>query len=123
MLRQLSAVWRARRVLLIGGREDAAVTLEAWLTVLGARCQSLLPDADAETLNRTLTAGRVFAVIVTSAPAGDALLTEIREAGVPLTMICKSGDAQDAALHALTFGTRFVEENLPGGVYDLNEFS
>jgi len=123
MLRQLSAVWRARRVLLIGGREDAAATLEAWLTVLGARCQSLPPDADAETLNRTLTAGRIFAVIVCHPPASGTLLTEIREAGVPLTMICKSGDAQDAALRALCFGVRFTEENLSGGVYDLNEFS
>lgn len=123
MLRQLGAVWRARRVLLIGGKGDTAPTLEAWLTVLGARCLSLPPDADAETLNRTLTAGRVFSVIVCQPPASDTLLTEIREAGVPLAILCPPGDTQEAALCALRFGTRFVEESLPCGVYDLNEFS
>ena len=123
MLSRLAAAWRAQRVLLIGGSSDAAQPLEAFLTILGARCKILPPDTDAETIYRHLTDGRVFAVIVCRPPAGDALLGEIRETGVPLTILCPEGEAQDAALCALRFGMRYVEEGLSGGVYDLNDFS
>lgn len=122
MLRLLSAAWRARRVLLIGGSNDAAEPLEAWLTLLGARCACLPPDADAQTLYRALTDGRVFAVIVCGAPASDVLLEEVRETGVPLTILCRGDDAQEAALSALHVGARFLSEGLPCGVYDANEF-
>ena len=122
MLSQLCAAWRARRVLIIGSGDDASAPLNAFLTILGARCQILPPDADAQTLYRTLTDGRVFAVIVCRPPAGDVLLTEIRETGAPLTILCSGDEAQEAALCALRFGARFVEEALPGGVYNLNEF-
>ena len=122
MLRLLSAAWRARRVLLIGSGNDASEPLEAWLTLLGARWTCLPPAADAQTLYRALTDGRVFAVIVCGAPASDVLLEEVRETGVPLTILCRGDDAQEAALCALHFGARFLAEGLPCGIYDANEF-
>lgn len=122
MLCQLCAAWRARRVLLISEGTDTSATLQDWLTILGARCTSLPPDTDAENLYRALTAGRVFAVIL-CCRARDTLLCEIREAGVPLTILCPAGDAQEIALRALHLGERFLSENMPCGVYDLNNFS
>lgn len=122
MLSQLCAAWRAQRVLIIGSGDDASEPLNAYLTILGARCQILPPDADAQTIYRSLTDGRVFAVIVCRPPAGDVLLTEIRETGVPLTVLCSGDDPQEAALGALRFGALYVSEAMPCGVYDAGEF-
>ena len=123
MLCQLCAVWRARRVLLISEGTDAGATLQSWLTILGARCESLPPDTSAEDLYRALTAGRTFAVIVCDRAAEKTLLNEIRETGVPLTILCPAGDAQEIALRALMLGERFLSESMPCGVYDLVNFS
>ena len=123
MLCQLCAAWRARRVLLISEGKDAGATLQSWLTILGARCVSLPPDTSAEDLYRALTAGRTFAVIVCDGAASKTLLCEIRETGVPLTILCSKGDAQEIALRALHLGKRFLSESMPCGVYDLNNFS
>ena len=123
MLCQLCAAWRARRVLLISEGTDAGATLQSWLTILGARCICLPQDTGAEELYQALTAGRTFAVIVCGAAANKTLLCEIRETGVPLTILCPEGDVQEIALRALHLGERFLSENMPGGVYDLNNFS
>jgi len=123
--------WRARRVLLIGGADEPTQLLQALLTALGARPVCLPPAAGAETIYRELTRGRVCAVIV-SAPralqetegAHGRLLTEVHQTGIPLTILCPEGDAQEAALRALMFGAQFFEEGtLPFGVYDLQTWS
>ena len=119
--------WRARRVLIVGGADDAAQLLCALLTALGARPACLPPQSSAETLYRALTDGRVCAVIVSdpcalhrTPGAYGTLLTEIHQTGVPLTLLCPAGDAQETAMRTLMFGARFFEEGaLPFGVYDL----
>ena len=119
--------WRARRVLIIGSADDAAQLLCSLLTALGARPACLLPESTSETLYRALTDGRVSAVIVSdprslrkTPDAYGKLLTEVHQTGIPLTIICPAGDAQEAALRALMFGAQFFTEGqMPCGVYDL----
>lgn len=120
MLQMLAAAWRTRRVLLIGGRDDVLVPLEAWLTMLGALPVCLPQDAPPETLYRAMTRERVCAVIVASPPAGNTLLDEIRESGVPLTLLCAPGDGQDAALGALIFGAHRLLDG-DAGLYDCSQ--
>ncbi|MBR2942894.1 MAG: hypothetical protein IKB82_05795 [Clostridia bacterium] len=128
MYKKLSQ-WRARRVLLIGGGDELTQLLQALLTALGARPTRLPPQADSEPLYRALTDGRVSAVIV-SAPrvlrgipgAKSRLITEIHQTGVPLSILCPEGDAQEAALRTLLFGAQFFDEGaLPCGIYDLDK--
>ena len=104
MLHRLTAAWRLRRVLLIGGTDAQNQYTQALLESLGARPARIPPDARAHTLNRALCAGRIGAVIIPSAHALCAeslhkqlsalhlILSEIREAGVPLTILCSHED-------------------------------
>lgn len=101
MLDQLMQVWRARHVLLVGGTDVLCACFQALLTELGARPARIPPSASSETLCRSMTSGRISAVIVPRAHAltpekdaarqlfaSDALLTEVREAGIPLLILC-----------------------------------
>ena len=101
MLDKLNAAWTARRVLLVGAHERMTLFYEALLLALGARPARIPPSSGAETICRSLTSGRVSALIVPSLPALapalpeagqlaalERLLTEAREAGVPLTLLC-----------------------------------
>lgn len=105
MLEKLTAAWRARRVLLIGEADVQALYTEALLLALGARPARIPPDARAQTLNRALCTGRISAVIIPSAHAlaqeGSLsaqlsvlhlILSELREAGVPLCILCSHED-------------------------------
>ncbi len=98
MLQSLHAAWRARRVLLAG--EDTLLTrfMQTMLLELGARPARIPPMAERDRLARALTDGRVACLIVPSlrALSGaldaqlralDALLSEAREAGVPLALL------------------------------------
>lgn len=113
MLDQLTAAWRARRVLLIGGPDAQNLCMQELLLALGAR-PARIPDAcKPHTLNRAMTTGRVSAVIVPSmhtlgAP-GDlfsrlhalkTLLDEMREAGIPLCILCSQEDVFAPGLSA-----------------------
>jgi len=101
LLDKLNANWGARRVLLVGGADRPTQFMEALLTELGAKPARIPAASGSETLCRAMTAGRISAVIVPAlhalAPDRDAagqlaalttLLTEAREAGVPLTILC-----------------------------------
>ena len=124
MLEKLNANWRARRVLLVGSADRATQWMQALLTELGAKPARIPPSAGAEPLCRAMTAGRISAVIVpalsTLAPGKDAagqlaalasLLREIREAGVPLTILCSDENVYRAQQHP--WYAR--EEDLTGG--------
>ncbi len=99
MIQELHAAWRGRRVLIIGGTDRMTLFMQALLDELGAKTARLIPSAGAETLHRALTEGRIGAVIVPCTRAlreGDAerqlaalssLLSEAREAGVPLCIL------------------------------------
>ena len=120
MLEKLTAAWRARRVLLIGEADVQALYTEALLLALGVRPARIPPDARAQTLNRALCTGRISAVIIPSAHAlaqeGSLsaqlsvlhlILSELREAGVPLCILCShedvyapGGDTWQAEEHA-----------------------
>ena len=121
----LLSVWRARRVLLLGGADERTQILQAHLTALGARPVSIPPDTPAEPLYRAMTDGRVSAVIACvplTAQALRSLETERVETGVPLALLFpeNEGDAQETALSALLFIARFFEDALPGGLYRLS---
>lgn len=120
MLQKLCAAWRARRVVICGDGPCAAPQLCAWLTILGARPVCLSEDAPSVTLMRALTDGRVSAALVCCGHLPPALAAEIREAGVPLTLLIPPASGEDGALRALAFGARFFAEgDMPCGVYDL----
>lgn len=111
MIHQLHAAWRARRVLIIGGVDKSALHMQALLSELGARAALLAPGSGAEALHRTLTQGRVSAVIVpcmrlftggnacTQLSALITLLSEVREAGVPLVILMSDENVYRAAGH------------------------
>lgn len=103
MLNHLTAAWRLRRVLLIGGSDAQTLCTQALLTALGARPDLLPLDAPLPALNRALCAGRVSAVILPCLHALSGSLTdrlhalhlilgETREAGVPLRILCAHED-------------------------------
>jgi len=105
MLEKLAKAWRARRVLLIGLPDAQNLYAEALLCALGARPARLPPDAKAHTLCRALTSGRIGAVMIPcmqDVAAGSSLtqrldalgliLREMREAGVPLGILCSHED-------------------------------
>ncbi len=104
MRQQLTAAWQLRRVLLIGGADAQTLYTKALLAALGARCVPLPPSADARMLSRVLCQGRTGAVILPSAhalaPGGlkaqlgalTRILHELREAGVPLCLLCSHED-------------------------------
>jgi len=111
MIQQLHAAWRARRVLLIGGTDTTTLFMQTLLDELGAKTARLVPASGAEVLQRSLTEGRVSAVIVPCmrALSGGSvtqqlaslitLLIEIREAGVPLCILMSSDSVYRAAGH------------------------
>ena len=96
MLEAMLEGWRGKRVLIVGDRGGLCAFLIAVLDEIGARPACVSDRADAQTLCRALTAGRVGAVILPGEVTGRGLperlaatltLTEeIREAGVPLLL-------------------------------------
>ena len=50
MMERLSAGWRGRRVLLVGGENGLCDAMKAMLTEIGARATCVGTDADAQTL-------------------------------------------------------------------------
>ena len=88
--------WRGKRVLIVGDRGGLCAFLIAVLDEIGARPVCVSDRADAQTLCRALTAGRVSAAILPGEMTGrslperlEATLTltrEVREAGVPLLL-------------------------------------
>ncbi|MBR5289044.1 MAG: hypothetical protein IKU34_10725 [Clostridia bacterium] len=105
MLEQLTAAWPLRRVLIAGSADAMTRYAAALLTALGAQTVCLPPDAGAFALHRALSAGRIHAVLIPAAHAlfGDddlpallrslfLLFGEIREAGVPLVILCSDED-------------------------------
>lgn len=123
MLQRLHAAWRARRVLLLGGTDCLTLFMHTLLEELGARPARLSVPCEAQTLERALHEGRIACVIVTrlhalcegtaarQLHALDALLTEIREAGVPLTILLS-----DEGVYRCSQRSWYArEEDLPGG--------
>ena len=68
MMERLSAGWRGRRVLLIGGENGLCDAMKAMLTEIGARATCVGTDADAQTLCRALGKGRTSAVLLLEEP-------------------------------------------------------
>ena len=111
MIHQLHAAWRARRVLIIGGTDRTTLVMQALFHELGAKTMQIRPGFHAEALNRALTKGRVSAVIVPSmrlfASGGVTdqlsalilLLSEAREAGIPLVILMSDENVYRAADH------------------------
>lgn len=112
MLEKLNHHWQARRVLLLGSAEGLTPFVEALLTELGAKPARLPCSGSPETLCRALQAGRISAVILPElqslCPEGSAirqlstlvtLFTEIREAGVPLTLLASDAGVYRASQH------------------------
>lgn len=111
MIHHLHAAWRARRVLLIGGTDRPSLFIKTLLDELGAKTLRLSPDFQAETLHRALTKGRVSAVIVPcmrlltqgsmieQLSALITLLSEAREAGVPLVILLSDENVYRASGH------------------------
>lgn len=124
MLNHLLDGWRARHVLLVGGTDALTLAMTAMLEAVGARCARIPAGASSETLCRAMTSGRIGAVIAAKAhalapgldPAAHlsavgALLTEAREAGVPLVMLCS-----DAPVYrAVRPPASLTEEDAIGG--------
>ena len=96
MLEAMLEGWRGRRVLIVGNGGGLCAFLIAVLDEIGARPACVSDRADAQTLCRALTAGRVSAAVLPGEMTGRSLperlaatmtLTEeIREAGVPLLL-------------------------------------
>lgn len=120
---QLLTAWRARRVLLVCGASRPGLYMQALLTELGARPARIAPGAGAAQLNRAMTQGRIGAVIVPQSaclsPSHDpvaqlsallALLGEVREAGVPLVILCS-----DAGVYRMKDRPWMAQEDDPIG--------
>ena len=96
MLEAMLEGWRGKRVLIVGDRGGLCAFLIAVLDEIGARPVCVSDRADAQTLCRALTAGRVSAAILPGEMTGRslperleatlALTREMREAGVPLLL-------------------------------------
>ena len=99
MLDRLQSAWRARHVLLLGSGRVARFA-QALLEELGAQVTRMSAGSDARLLCRAMSAGRVCAVLVPEArelcgqdaPEAclshlHALLSEAREAGIPLVLL------------------------------------
>lgn len=112
LLDKLYAAWRARRVLLVGGADRQSQWMQTFLEELGAKPARIAPGASAEMLCRAMSEARISAVIVPKAHALAAeddliaqltalrtLLTEAREAGVPLVMLLSDADVYRAQQH------------------------
>lgn len=123
MLDRLLNAWRARRVLLVGPPDADNLYTASLMHALGARPARIPPDAKAHTLCRAMTAGRIGAVIVPSAQSlsqeGDLfaqlaalklLLDEMREAGVPLLILCAHEN-----VYAPSSGVPYPDESAPLG--------
>lgn len=90
---KLTEVWRGRRAVMAGSDP----WMETMLREIGVQVKHLAPDADVQTMCRTMQDERVHALILPStkknSPAGRRLsmleryLTEAREAGIPLTLM------------------------------------
>lgn len=111
MLGQLSAGWRGRRVLLVGGENGLCGAMKAMLTEIGTRTVCTDLNADAQTLCRALEKGRTSAVFLLEEPKRGAMseriaallnvMMETREAGVPIFVMLsemRSSPVQTAAL-------------------------
>lgn len=103
-MERLSAGWRGRRVLLVGGENGLCDAMKAMLTEIGARATCVGTDADAQTLCRALGKGRTSAVLLLEEPKKGSLpermaalltvMTETREAGVPLFMLLSTSEVR-----------------------------
>ena len=119
MLEAMLEGWRGRRVLIVGNGNGLCAFLTAVLEEIGARPTRIDDTADAQTLCRALTAGRIGAAVLCGEMGGGGLperlaatltLTEeIREAGVPLLMALS-----DAAVYQSGAG-RMSETAAVGG--------
>lgn len=111
MMEKLSAGWRGRRALLIGGENGLCGAMKSMMAQIGVRETCVGMDADAQTLCRALGKGRTSAVFLLEEPKKGSLpertaalltmMTETREAGVPLFMLLsdlRSSPIQTAAL-------------------------
>lgn len=100
MIRHLQSAWQARRVLLVGSADRSSGFMQALLDALGARPARIPATTDSETLCRAMQDGRISVVILPSMHAlapGEGLtaqlhallvlLSEAREAGIPLVML------------------------------------
>lgn len=120
MLEAMLEGWRGKRVLIVGDRGGLCAFLIAVLDEIGARPVCVSDRADAQTLCRALTAGRVSAAILPGEMTGrslperlEATLTltrEVREAGVPLLLAMS-----DAAVYR--GGGRMNESGEIGGAH------
>lgn len=112
MLQKLFSVWRARHVLIVGKALSPVTFTQLFFEELGAKAARIPPDASCETLCRSLSAGRISALIVPMAHAlcesSDpfahlealrVLLSEAREAGVPLVILCSDAPVYRAQQH------------------------
>lgn len=110
MRNHLLTGWRSRHVLLVGGTDVLTLAMTAVLEAAGAKCARIPAGASSEMLCRAMTSGRIGAVIAARAhalapgldPAAHlsalrVLLTEAREAGVPLVMLCSDAPVYRAA--------------------------
>lgn len=110
MRNHLLTDWRARHVLLVGGTDALTLAMTAMLEAAGAKCARIPAGTSSEMLCRAMTSGRIGAVIAARAhalsPGLDpamhlsalrTLLTEAREAGVPLVMLCSDAPVYRAA--------------------------
>ncbi len=124
LIDKLYESWRARRVLLVGGPDLQTLFTQALLEELGAKPARIPSGTNSETLCRALSAGRIGAVIVPRAhalaegvdpiahlSALQTLTTEVREAGVPLLILCS--DVSVYRAHPRPWYAR--EEDLTGG--------
>jgi len=122
MIQQLHAAWRARRVLLIGGADRMSLFMQALLDELGAKAARIAPPCADETLHLSLSQGRISAIIVPGmrhlASGGvseylaalSTLLTEAREAGVPLVILLS-----DDGVYRASGGPWYAQESDPIG--------
>ena len=122
VLDKLLSTWRARRVLIVGGKDALTPWMNAILSELGARPVCVTPGCGAEALCRVMNDGRVSAVIIPAAhtlhegglemqlSALSTLLCEVREAGVPLTILCS-----DASVYRASEQVWYAREEDPLG--------
>ena len=90
MLEAMLEGWRGKRVLIVGDRGGLCVFLIAVLDEIGARPVCVSDRADAQTLCRALTAGRVSAAILPGEMTGRSL-PERLEATLVLTREMREG--------------------------------
>lgn len=105
MMERLSAGWRGRRVLLVGGENGLCDAMKAMLTEIGARATCAGTDADAQTLCRALGKGRTSAVLLLEEPKKGSLPE--RTAAL-LTVMTETREAGRSAVHAPVGRSKFT---------------